>query len=141
MSAATYDNLEIASTGTKTAAGSITNYGNFTIGASAAFNDGGTTTNYIRGNWTNNGTFTATTGDVEFTGPADSILSGASTFNRLRVNKSVDSVEVRFASNNVTAVTVDMVLGTMNTGTNARMMIIIEKNIGRPTWVAASSVC
>ncbi len=119
MSAATYDNLEIASTGTKTAAGSITNYGNFTIGASAAFNDGGTTTNYIRGNWTNNGTFTATTGDVEFTGPADSILSGASTFNRLRVNKSVDSVEVRFASNNVTAVTVDMVLGTMNTGTNA----------------------
>ncbi|MCX6895771.1 MAG: hypothetical protein NTZ16_09805, partial [Verrucomicrobia bacterium] len=115
----TYYHLEIAPGGTKTIAGSVTVLGNLTIDAGAVFSGGaGGYTNSVRGNWLNYGTYTAGNSTVEMAGPSDSTITGATTFNKLRVNKDNANLLVNLVTNNQTVATLDMALGTMNTGTN-----------------------
>src|SRR5262249_37047234 len=66
-----------------TAGQAITVKGNVSIGASTTFN-GGSFSHSIGGNWTNNGTYTGSTGLVTFTGTA-AVLggAGANNFNNL----------------------------------------------------------
>jgi fibronectin-binding autotransporter adhesin len=114
----TYDNLEIAAGGIKSAVGNINVRGNLTIGAGAVFAGGtGGFTNYLRHNWFNYGTFSAGNSAVELVGPNNTTIFGANTFNRLRVNKEVSTLLVNLEANQTVA-TLDMVNGTMNTGTN-----------------------
>lgn len=113
----TYNLLEIGAGGTKTSVGNIL-ASTITINAGAVFNGGaGSYTNYVQEDWRNNGTFAAGNGAVEFNGARDGTISGSNSFNRVRVNKNVASLLVQLNTNQTVA-TLDMVLGTLNTGTN-----------------------
>nr|WP_321354186.1 HYR domain-containing protein [uncultured Draconibacterium sp.] len=70
-------------------AAAVTN--NITIETGGTLN-GGASTLQVNGNWTNNGTFTASTGTIEFTGTTNAIISGSSatTFNNFILNKGTD---------------------------------------------------
>ncbi|MEI7732972.1 MAG: hypothetical protein WCO56_25595 [Verrucomicrobiota bacterium] len=114
----TYDSLEIAAGGTKTAGGNLTVWSDFTIDSGAVFSGGaGAYTNYVRHHWLNYGTFNAGNSTVELVGPADSTIVGATAFNQLRVNKEASSLLVNL-SNTVSVATLDMASGTLNTGPN-----------------------
>nr|WP_320023638.1 HYR domain-containing protein [uncultured Draconibacterium sp.] len=54
--------------------------------------NGGASTLQVYGNWTNNGTFTAGTGTVEFAGSTDAMISGSSAtaFNNFILDKGAD---------------------------------------------------
>lgn len=71
-----------------TAAAVLTVGGGFTLAASNTFS-AGTFSHSVGGDWSNNGTFTPSTGTVTFTG-ANSMLGGsvATTFNNLTLNKT-----------------------------------------------------
>ena len=115
--AATYDNLSLAGSGTKTAGGALTINRDLTIGSGTTFG-AGASTHSLYGNWINNGAFTAGTSTLQLLGGLNASLSGATTFSSLTVNKS-SSVNVVTLNTNVTAATVNMTSGQINTGTNA----------------------
>ncbi len=126
----TYYNLEIAGGGTKSTTGNITALGNFKIDSGAALNGGsGGYTNYVAGNWQNNGTFTAGNGTVEMTGAGNATIAGLTVFNQLRVNKAGSSLVINL-STNVTVGTLDMTQGTVNTGTNTLTLTTTRTNSG-----------
>ena len=113
-----YNNLQMAAGGDRIAVGDITCTGNFIIDPGAVFNGGaGGFTNYVSGNWQNQGTYNAGNSTVEFTGVADASISGSSTFNRLRVNQTDSSVKILLAADQTVA-TLDMAVGWLDTGTN-----------------------
>ncbi len=85
--AATFDRLTLATGGTKTASGSIGTNGVFTINAGVTFN-AASFTHALQNNFVNNGSFVAATSVMSFTGSKDATISGATTFNELRVNKT-----------------------------------------------------
>ena len=64
---------------------------NITIESGGTLN-GGASTLQVYGNWTNNGTFTAGTGTVEFAGSTDAMISGSSAtaFNNFILDKGAD---------------------------------------------------
>ena len=81
------DNVTIASGATVNVAGAASCANIIIVGA---LNIAGTNTLTVTGNWVNDGSFSAgTSGTVEFTGSANSVVSGASTtnFEELRINK------------------------------------------------------
>jgi len=128
ISLATYDNLEIGGSSTKTTSGNLTVWGNLMIDPGATFNGGGFT-NYLQGNWLNSGTFSAGTSTVEMNGLADATIAGTTTFNQLRVNKGNSSVLVNLTTNETVA-TLDMAVGMMNTGTNTLTITATRTNSG-----------
>jgi uncharacterized repeat protein (TIGR01451 family) len=109
-----YNNLQTATGGTKTAGGALVIYGNMIIGASSTF-DASSTIDTLYANWINNGTFTPTTSEIVFAGPSNSGISGATSFNNLTVNKSSSTINVAL-SNSIQAVNVSMATGSMGTG-------------------------
>ncbi|RYY57993.1 MAG: hypothetical protein EOO05_17520, partial [Chitinophagaceae bacterium] len=113
----TYNNLQLSNGGTKTAAGAITVNNTVSISPAVTF-DPSTFTHTIIGNWVNNGTFTAGTSTVAFTGAGNSSITGATTFNTLTVNKSLATYIVSLASN-ISVATVNMTAGMMSTGANS----------------------
>jgi fibronectin-binding autotransporter adhesin len=112
----TYNNLVVSGGGTKTAAAAITVTGDLTI-ENATSLAAGNFTHTVSGNWTNSGSFTAGSGTVQFTGAANSVISGATTFNTLVVNKASASTGVTLASS-VTVPVLTMTTGWMNTDVN-----------------------
>lgn len=114
---ATYDNLTLAGSGTKTAGGALTVNRDLAISSGTTFGAGAFTHSLWR-NWINNGSFTASTSTIQLPGTLDSSISGATTFNALTVNKS-SSVNVVRLSTNITTTTLNMTSGQMNTGPNA----------------------
>ncbi|MCX7984930.1 MAG: hypothetical protein N3A63_08525 [Bacteroidetes bacterium] len=116
---ATYHHLILANGNTKTAAGALTVNGNITIESGTTFN-AGTYTHTVHGNWINNGSFTASSSTIQLTGTADAIIGGTnpSVFNTLVVNKSNPSNKVTVGVN-VTAATLNVANGNINTGTNS----------------------
>jgi hypothetical protein len=117
VAAHTYGNLTLSNGGTKTAAGGLTTAGSLIIGASTTF-AGGSYTHSIQLNWANSGTFTAGTSTVQFTGSSDALISGATTFNTLVVNKSA-STNTLTLSSSVSTQTLTMTQGNISTGSNA----------------------
>ncbi|MFH2143215.1 MAG: IPT/TIG domain-containing protein, partial [Bacteroidota bacterium] len=84
-----YANITFSNNSTKTAGGTFTASRNLTINTTATFAAGNYTHN-IGGNWVNDGTFTASTGTINFDGSAIQTISGSSetTFNNLQINNS-----------------------------------------------------
>ncbi|GEO05907.1 hypothetical protein AAE02nite_35710 [Adhaeribacter aerolatus] len=112
----TYHTLILAGTGTKTGLSGFTTNGNLQINSGVTFK-AGNFTHTIKGNWLNNGAFTADAGIIQFAGPDDAQITGASTFAALTVNKSTAGNTISL-NNNVTAATVNMTAGKINTGAN-----------------------
>lgn len=111
-----YGNLMLSNGNTKTAGGAITVNGDLTIAVSTTFN-ASSFTHTMLGNWTNSGTFNASSGTIAFTGTLNTTISGATTFNNLTLNKSSSSLELGLL-NNVSVATLNMTTGTMSTGSN-----------------------
>lgn len=116
INAVTFHHLILSNGNTKTAAGNVTVNGNLTISPSTTFN-GSSYTHTISGDWINSGTFTAATSTVKFSGASNSSITGATTFYILTINKNSSSLVVNL-QNNVTVPTINMTLGTVNTGTS-----------------------
>jgi hypothetical protein len=116
ITALIYNNLTMSNSGNKTAAGAITANNDITIGSGTAF-IAGTYTHAIYNNWYNNGSFTAGTSTIQFMGSQNSVISGATTFNNLTVNFAGNTVALTLL-NNVSAATVNMTTGNLQTGAN-----------------------
>ncbi|GAA4321920.1 hypothetical protein [Flaviaesturariibacter amylovorans] len=112
----TYDNLTISNGGTKTAASGVTVLTDLSIVASTTF-AASSFTHSVRGNWINNGAFTAGSSTVQLTGVNDATLTGATTFNILTVNKTAATNSV-FLANNMTASVLNMTNGVLRTAAN-----------------------
>lgn len=112
----TYSALTLTNGNTKTASGAIVVNHDLLIDASTTL-DAATYAHAVKRNWTNNGTFTAGSSTVSFTGIEDATLTGATTFNVLTVDKSSTTNLVTLASN-VTAPTLNMTNGALHTGSN-----------------------
>jgi fibronectin-binding autotransporter adhesin len=113
----TYHHLQTATSGTKSAAGTLTVNGDLTIGSGSAF-AAVSYTHAIYGNWTNSGTFTANSSTIEFKGSTDAILSGATTFNLMTVNKSASTNSLTL-NNNINISTLNMTSGELHTDVNS----------------------
>lgn len=83
-------NFALSGTATTTAAGAMTVNGNFTLGAGTTFNAGLLFAHGIKGNFSNSGTFTASTSSVTLNGTAAQTIGGtvATTFYGLTVNNA-----------------------------------------------------
>lgn len=113
--ATTYNNLSLSNGGTKTAAG-IISLNNLSIGAATTFN-ASTYTHTISGNWTNSGSFVPGTSTVQFIGNKDAMITGATTFNTITINKA-SAANYLSMVNNVSAATLNMTSGDLHTGNN-----------------------
>ncbi|MEO8148607.1 MAG: T9SS type A sorting domain-containing protein [Bacteroidia bacterium] len=114
---ASYNNLILANSGTKTAAGVITVNNDFTINTGVTF-AASTFTFTLYRHFTNSGTFTQGTSIVQLLGANAANITGAITFYTLTVNKSSALVWVTL-QNNVTTGTLTMTLGNIQTGSNS----------------------
>lgn len=110
----TYNNLVLSNGNTKTAEDVLTINNTFTIAASTTF-DASTFIHTLNGNWVNNGNFVAGTSTIQFRGATNTTISGATTFNTLKLYKSASTNTVTLLQD-VTAATVDMYRGTLKTG-------------------------
>ena len=117
VNAITYNNLILSNGNTKTAAGNITVNAGINISTATTFS-GGSFTHTVLGNWLNNGSFTAATSNVQFTGANNATITGTTTFNILTLNKSTAATTVSLV-NNVTVPTLNMTAGKMLTGANS----------------------
>ncbi|HVD99351.1 MAG TPA: T9SS type A sorting domain-containing protein [Cytophagaceae bacterium] len=73
-----YENITFAGTGTKTLAGSGSTATNVTIGSGTGFTISSTSTLNVKGDWTNNGSFSAGTSTITFSGAGPQNIAGAS---------------------------------------------------------------
>ncbi|WP_426330167.1 fibronectin type III domain-containing protein [Pedobacter sp. R-06] len=116
INAITYSNLTLSNGNTKTAIAGLTVNNNMTIAIGTTFIPG-PFTHSIYANWSNSGSFTAGTSTVQFIGNQNSNISGATTFNVLTVNSTTAATGL-ILQNNVSTATLNMIQGTMVTGTN-----------------------
>ncbi|NII29423.1 hypothetical protein HB364_30365 [Pseudoflavitalea sp. X16] len=116
VNSGTYHHLTISNGNTKAASGAITTNGHITIAASTTFS-GGNFTHTVNGDWVNQGSFTPGIGTLTFAGSLPSAIAGATTFNTLTINKAA-AVTVVSLQNNVSAGTINMTSGLLNTGSN-----------------------
>ncbi len=112
----TYHHLTISGSGTNTAGAAFTANGNLSISSGATLS-AGTFTHSVFGSFINGGSFVAGSGTVQLRGFADSSVFGPTTFNILTVSKN-SSANVVTLGANVTAATVNMTTGILNTVTN-----------------------
>lgn len=113
---ATYDNLLLAGGSVQNATGPLVVLGDLGISGGATFSASGFT-HTVCGNWVNSGQFSAGSGTIEFRGSGDALVSGATTFNLLTVNKDSASVLVMLGDS-IRAVTANIATGSVYTGTN-----------------------
>jgi redox-regulated HSP33 family molecular chaperone len=114
ITSATYGNLLLTGSATKTAGGALTVAGNLTIGSGATF-AGSTFSHSIAGNWSNSGTFTAGTSTVTLNGSSGQTLTGATTFNNLTLNNAAGFT---LQNNETTGGTLTLTSGVVATGAN-----------------------
>ncbi|UPK72677.1 hypothetical protein [Chitinophaga filiformis] len=144
INAITYNILLLSGASTKTAAGAITaSY--FTLSAGTTFT-AGAFNHQVLVDFVNNGTFNANSGTFTFAGDNPSSITGTSTFSTLTLNKSAMTTQVNLASD-ITASTINMTSGLLNTGTNTATITttrtgngVILGNIRRQhTFIAGTS--
>ncbi len=110
-----FHHLILTNGNTKTPTAGLTVNGDLTIGPSTTL-DGTTLTHTVKGDWINNGTFTAGTSTIQLTGSLNASISGTNTFNILTINKGSNNI-ITLTDNNTTA-TLNMTAGLMQTGAN-----------------------
>ena len=115
-----YNNIVFDKAASKNAGGALTVNGNLTINSSSGFN-AASYNHTLGGNWVNNGTFTAATSSVAFTGTSDATITGATTFNNLTVNKASTANNVSL-NNTVTTAMLALTSGSLRTGANKIMV-------------------
>lgn len=111
-----FHHLSTSDGGIKASAAALTINGDLTIGSGTTFT-GSSFTHTLQGNWINNGTFTDATSTFQLTGSENTSISGETTFNGLTVNKS--STNVVTINDNVSATTLNVNSGIIQTGTNS----------------------
>lgn len=111
---ATYNNLTLATGGTKTAAGNITVNRDITIDAGVTM-AASSYTHTIYRHFTNNGTFTAGTSTVTLAGTEVAVISGTTTFYNLTENKTSSTISAEL-HNNITVNNLTITAGNMQTG-------------------------
>ncbi len=123
----TYANLTFSGASTKTASGNLTVNENLTISAGTL--SAGTYTHNVKGNWTNNGTFTAGTSTVIFSGSALQSIAGSSstTFNNLTISNSAG---ITFSGSVGATVNGTLTLTSGNITTGANTLIVSNNAIG-----------
>jgi len=77
-------NFTMSGTASTTALAAINTTGNFTLGSGTTFN-ASTFTHIVGGNWANNGTFTPSTGTVNFSGTTAMSGSSINSFNNIAI--------------------------------------------------------
>ena len=117
VNAITYYHLTMSGGSTKTAAGALAVNGDLTIGSSTTF-AAGSYTHGVQGNWSNSGSFTAGTSEVQLTGSSGTAISGTNTFSTLTISKSTSSTTVTL-SNSASVGTLNMTQGMLQTGANS----------------------
>ena len=111
----TYGNLTLSTVGVKSAVAGIIVAGNFLISA-GTFN-AASFTHRFAGNYTNSGTFTATTSTVIFNGTGAQTVTGVTTFNNLTVNNTaVSQPGISLASNVTVTAALAFTAGVVSTG-------------------------
>lgn len=113
----TYNNLTLSNGGTKTASGDITVNNDFTINSGVTFDASSYIFSLYR-HWTNSGTFTPSTSDVQLRGANAADITGATTFNNLTVNKSSALIYITLI-NNISTTNLTMTQGNMQTNSNS----------------------
>jgi hypothetical protein len=113
IDAANYGHLTISGSGTFTLAANIQVLGDLTIGSGATLADGGFNIQ-ISGNWTDDGTFSASTGTVEYKGAGDQTV-GAESYYILKINNAT-GVKI-LAGNATIAGNLTIQNGTLDIGT------------------------
>lgn len=88
----TYGGLVTGTSGTKTLGGSVAVEGTVTIGAGTTLSAGSNQAISVKGNWTNNGTFSPVTGAVTFNGNATQLLSGNNSFYDLLITNTASNI-------------------------------------------------
>ncbi|MBI4547846.1 MAG: hypothetical protein HY707_07700, partial [Ignavibacteriae bacterium] len=98
VSGENYGHLTTSGSSTKTASSASTVYGNFSIGTGTTF-DAGSYNHALKGNFTNDGGFTASTSTMTFNGTTAQAIGGTSTttFNNLTIANT--SAEVSLNTN------------------------------------------
>ncbi|MBC7937618.1 MAG: hypothetical protein H7Y86_19895 [Rhizobacter sp.] len=100
-------------------AGELDNLSTTTIAGNVIISSGATLHNHnilhVGGNWTNNGTFTATAASIFFDGSGTQTIS-SSTFNNFNINKPVGSI-AELTGNIVIKGNITVTSGTLNTKT------------------------
>ncbi len=89
---ATYGHLVTGTAGTKTLGGPVAVEGNVLIGTGTTLSAGSNQAISVKGNWTNNGTFSPVTGAVTFNGTAAQQLTGNNNFYDLLVTNSGSNI-------------------------------------------------
>ena len=110
VNAITYGHLTFTNSGTKTLSGTTAVSGNLLINSGATLSASSYAFS-VAGNWTNSGTFTASTSTVTLTGASKTYI-GATTFNVLNISGSYT------ASNNLTVSGATTLSGTFAAGSN-----------------------
>lgn len=102
-----YNNLTFLSGTALATNNDVTVNGNLTISSGATLNNSFNRTISVARNWTNNGTFTTTSGIIAFNGSTAQSISGATTFNNLTVSKPSNNLTLNsaVAVNNILALT------------------------------------
>ncbi|MEO6669253.1 MAG: LamG-like jellyroll fold domain-containing protein [Ferruginibacter sp.] len=116
INAITYNNLTLSNGSNKTAVAGVTVNNSITISSGTTFIPGAFT-HSIYNDWNNYGTFNAGTSTIQFLGNQNSNINGATTFNILTVNNATSATGI-ILQNDISAATVNMLLGTMLTGAN-----------------------
>lgn len=132
-----YNNLVLSTGGTKTAAGAITVNNDFTINSSVTFNAVSYVFTLYR-HFTNSGTFTSGTSDVQLRGVNAANMKGATSFYNLTVNKSSTAIWVTLLNNMTITNNLTMTQGNMQTGTNA--VIITGTRLGTGTGLIIGTI-
>jgi hypothetical protein len=117
--ATAYHNLALSNGNTKTAAGALTVNGNLLIIDIGTTFAAGVNAHIVQGNWTNNGTFTASTSTVQLSGSSDAIVNGSSvtTFSTLTISKD-DSTNTVTGNTNINVDTLNVTNGNIAMGAN-----------------------
>ena len=140
-SGATFYNLTIEGTGTKTVGADLTISGNLTITSGTLDTDAAN--NYdltISGNFTNSGTFNENLSIVTFTGTASQTITNSSgeTFYQFTLNKSAGTLTL--ANNVIVSNTLTMTAGVINAGANTLTLGTSTANQGTLSYTAGQIV-
>lgn len=133
----TYSNLVLSNGGTKTAAGVITVNNDFTIKTGVTFNAVSYIFTLYR-HFTNQGTFTAGTSDVQLRGSNAMDITGVTSFYNLTVNKLSTAIWATLKSTITVTNNLTMTQGNMTTGSNS--VIITGTRLGTGTGIILGTI-